>query len=82
MNIFGIDEREKKNTLCKRSLTSDTLGKRSNTRPLKISNKYLRIYAFIYGLSRKAAHFDKFVPSTFENALPNASLSPAYFKPN
>jgi len=32
-------------------------------------------------LSRKA-QFDKFVPSTSENALPNASLSAAHFKPN
>jgi len=71
MNIFSFDER-----------TSDTLGKRSITRPLKNSNKTLQVDAFIYGLSREAAQFDKFVPSTFENALPNASLSPAHFKPN
>jgi len=39
-----------------------------------------RSLPFIYGLSREAAQFDKFVPSTFENALPNASLSPGHFK--
>jgi len=49
---------------------------------LKNSNKILRIDAFIYWLSREAAQFDKFVPSTFESALQNVSLSPTHFKPN